>query len=662
MGVSPYSTGGGGTVLEHRYGAVILSHLLAGTPVPALGDHITPQWVRFQARDASPVDDILVCGAAPNDARCYLSIGVRRKPKLTVGEEDSVKLITTYVSVVVHRWPMLQSGRWRLALAVVPSCTPALQLKPLATLAAAAGNEGDFRHGVEREGNPRVRHRLRQVDDLVRAALDAGIGSGGILAAELTWRLLSKLSLVELRLEEADLSDRTAAVERLQKTVTPGRTPAEADQLFTKLCDLVGTYAPSGARVTLSRLQADLHGFSFFHDRPPLPPSGSTTPRTSPGHVRVQRSPSKRGIVELWSQRAVSPDAGQPWVCEDTVVVTDRYLMYAFEASTGEPLWREGSAYASPPILGDGAVFLPDRKRFVLTRSLRTGRIKRPELRVRMREGLALFDRGTLYAPDPDGRFQAIDTFSRTVLWTVTLGLAVMAPHVQAATVYLVTTSTDRQLAGQIHAVDTESGKALWPKAPVMPQIRHWSFGSHALYVIHGSEGSAQLTALSIADGTPLWRFDLAAPATAAPKESGDTLVIADRCGTVYGLGVADGVPRWQRTTGQKITTAPVLWNDRAFIGTWDRNLLMCLEARTGEVEWRARAAGAFATQPFIVGDAIYAAHRAGALLGWDAMSGKKTHQVDDLLWEPDTQGTPAIHGQILYVTTRRGLRALALP
>ena len=49
---APYSTGGGGTVLEHRFGALMQSHLLTSRPVPALGDHITP-W--DEARQGAPL-------------------------------------------------------------------------------------------------------------------------------------------------------------------------------------------------------------------------------------------------------------------------------------------------------------------------------------------------------------------------------------------------------------------------------------------------------------------------------------------------------------------------------------------------------------------------------------------------------------------------------
>jgi hypothetical protein len=42
QGSTPYSTGGGGTVLEHVYGATLLADLLTGDPVPMLGDDAVP--------------------------------------------------------------------------------------------------------------------------------------------------------------------------------------------------------------------------------------------------------------------------------------------------------------------------------------------------------------------------------------------------------------------------------------------------------------------------------------------------------------------------------------------------------------------------------------------------------------------------------------------
>jgi hypothetical protein len=368
-GPTTYSTGGGGTVLEHRFGAVVLSHVLARTPMPALGDHVTAQWVRFQARGVSPVDDILVAGTAPNGAPRHLAIGVRRTPKLTAGDPDSVKLIASYLDTVAQQWSQLSSGRARLALAVVPSCRPALELKALADV--AGDSEPEFRRRMQDQGRPNqtLRRRLDKLDDLVRAACDT-IDHAGIPATELTWRLLSRLSLIELRLEGADVSDRSMAVE-----------------LFSRLSELVGTYAPSGARVTLDRLHADLHGLPFFTSRRhTIPP----TPATPARPVRPSRAKPSPEAVEAWSRPMPSAEARQPLVCEDTVVVQDRYRLLAFDAHSGEALWNHGTAFPGAPVLGDASVYLPaGPSATVLVRDLRSGRTRRPELTIRMRDGLA---------------------------------------------------------------------------------------------------------------------------------------------------------------------------------------------------------------------------------------------------------------------------------
>src|SRR5260370_9348667 len=88
MGASPYATGGGGTVLEHRYGAILLACLLIGGPMTELGDDTTPVVVRFQASSVSSVDDLLVVGRTPDggerrgwDGRAWDTPAVPHQPR-----------------------------------------------------------------------------------------------------------------------------------------------------------------------------------------------------------------------------------------------------------------------------------------------------------------------------------------------------------------------------------------------------------------------------------------------------------------------------------------------------------------------------------------------------------------------------------------------------
>lgn len=193
-------------------------------------------------------------GTAPNKTEVVLSIGVRRKPKLVPSEADSVKLIADFLHVACTRRALVDSGRWKLALAVVPSCVPAQQLKALAEMASASGSWTEFQDRLRRPGSLQaaVRNRLTQLEAIVASL----IPEWSAQAARETWRLLSVLRLTEMRLEGADCTDRTYSVERL-RDVTPQRSNDAAHALFAHLAEQVGAYAPGGAVVDLSRLHAE---------------------------------------------------------------------------------------------------------------------------------------------------------------------------------------------------------------------------------------------------------------------------------------------------------------------------------------------------------------------------------------------------------------------
>jgi len=258
---SPYATGGGGTVLEHRYGAILLTHLLTGDPVPMLGADATPVSVRFQASPFSPVDDLLVLGQTPDGGRRQVSVGVRRAPSFVASDTPAVALLTSYLRVVAAYWEEVRTGRWRLGLAVVSPNPAVRQVVELAEIARSTPDEAAFRAEVERPGrtNQGTRDRLRHLDALVQSAGAESGAESGVDAGELTWRWLSAVYLAELRLEGPDDTDRTTAVSRLRSATREG-TAAAADALFSRLAELTGRYAPAGAEVTESVLRRDLSG------------------------------------------------------------------------------------------------------------------------------------------------------------------------------------------------------------------------------------------------------------------------------------------------------------------------------------------------------------------------------------------------------------------
>ncbi|MEU9105756.1 hypothetical protein AB0D54_15530 [Streptomyces xanthophaeus] len=271
---SPYATGGGGTVLEHDFGAVLLAHLLLGDPVPALGDDVTPVSVRFQDSSFSPVDDLIIGGDTANGTQRRLSIGVRRAPAFTTSDESTADLLVSYLRIVTEHWGEASAGRWRLALAVASPSPAVRQVHELAVIAHGQPGEESFRAVMKQPGRTTeaVRKRLTHLDALIAQAATSSKVSTERPAAELTWRVLHVLWLWQLRLEGADESDRTAAVARL-RNVVPDASLEGSTTLFEALGRLSRSYAPTAATVTESMLRRQLSGAAVVDRSPSYAPA-----------------------------------------------------------------------------------------------------------------------------------------------------------------------------------------------------------------------------------------------------------------------------------------------------------------------------------------------------------------------------------------------------
>ena len=313
---APYATGGGGVVLEHRYGATLLASLLTGDPLPELGDDAVPTEIRFQAAAVSAVDDLLVTGKTQDGGQRRASIGVRRAPMLTSGDAASARLLGSYLAVVAEHREEVMAGRWRLALGVASPNPAVRQAGELATIARATTSEYSFRAEVARPGrtNQGVRDRLRHLDTLVPAGLlDAGIDADTADARDLTWRMLAALQLRELRLEGADESDRTMTVRQLRRVTREG-TVAAADGLFMRLAELAGRYASAGAQVTAETLHRDLSGIPLAAPSGPHPISADSDARHGAATVSTADEDSQLRAEFMERLYEEFPDAPSTWI------------------------------------------------------------------------------------------------------------------------------------------------------------------------------------------------------------------------------------------------------------------------------------------------------------------------------------------------------------
>jgi predicted DNA binding CopG/RHH family protein/uncharacterized DUF497 family protein len=100
---SPYATGGGGVTFEHRVAARYLALMLTGNTSPELIDGRVITSIAFQQAPDSPVDDLVLHASRPGEQTPSLKIavGVRRSPKLVPSDEDTQKLLGSYVEALL---------------------------------------------------------------------------------------------------------------------------------------------------------------------------------------------------------------------------------------------------------------------------------------------------------------------------------------------------------------------------------------------------------------------------------------------------------------------------------------------------------------------------------------------------------------------------------
>ncbi|MGW4162238.1 outer membrane protein assembly factor BamB family protein [Streptomyces sp. NPDC004788] len=672
----PYATGGGGTVLEHRVGALMLSHLLTGMPVPALGDHITPTHVRFQGNDISRVDDILVRGRSAVGTEHVLFVGVRRQPRLVSSEAKSVQLVGAFLDVVVRDWPLLRSGRRQLALAVVSACQPAHQLGELAVVAAAAASPAEFRRRMAEGGyaTRAMRGRLVQLDALVAAALGGEWSEGtGLRPVELTWRLLSRLSVMELRLEGADLSDRTTAVGHL-RPLTPLGLAWQADALFSRLVELVGVFAPSGSELDLPTLTAYLDGLSCF-----VPPagrataSGAATVPGAPKRVSALKPRKRAGVrsqqdTVLWSRSAVSNRAVQPVLAGELLVVRDGYWLLGFDRATGNPTRPLQTAYSDRPVTAAGKVFVTDRARQIVPVDLRAERRRsgRP-LPARMSGGAAVVERGTLFAAASDAYVHAIDLASQVLLWKLPVsGVPAAAPRVHAGKVFLQTGSGgcvgDAPGDSSLWVFGTD-GILQWVHAERDGDVLCWPASDERVYLVSRDRrpGIHRVTTLDLNSGQVHWQHAFDSVLVGKPVLAGGLLYLTTADACVIALDARTGQERWRTGGGASAAAAAHVTDAVVYLGLQQPGCLVALDAATGAELLRRRTSGSFTSRLFSAHGVVYGGHRGGVLHGWDTRSHREVWRAE-VMWDEARQGAPLIVDDRAYVTGSNGkLHALSL-
>jgi hypothetical protein len=213
----------------------------------------------------SPVDDVIVQGTAPGGDR-MLRVASRRHPTIGKSDSSTVKLFADLLQVVLRSPESLATGRTRLGLAFSAPFGPASELSVLTDVARRQPDRQSFEQAInaERAYTADVRARLKNVADLVEAALANSSEQNGGRVPDLTWQLLKGLFVIPLQFEGDVAPGRTSLVARLQ-TVTG--SAASAEDLRLRLVEIASQGAIRAGVITRAMLRAELRPFGLWMQR-----------------------------------------------------------------------------------------------------------------------------------------------------------------------------------------------------------------------------------------------------------------------------------------------------------------------------------------------------------------------------------------------------------
>jgi outer membrane protein assembly factor BamB len=266
-------------------------------------------------------------------------------------------------------------------------------------------------------------------------------------------------------------------------------------------------------------------------------------------------------------------------------------------------------------------------------------------------ESTAAIVGSTVYVASLDGNLFALDLETGARKWTYASGEAIKSsPAVHDGVVYF------GDEGGILHAVDAASGSRRWTFAAEGGII---SSPNHAAgRLLFGSYDNS-LYGLDLKDGTLAWRLETEGYVHATPAiwkgDDGEPLAVSAGCdGALRLVRVKDGGEVRKIDLGAYVASSPAISGDRAFLGSFD-NEVLGVDLRKGTIVWT------YAPQdrefPFYASPAV-----AGGMViigGRD----KRVHALragtGELIWSYATRGridaSPVVQGDRIFVASTSG-------
>jgi outer membrane protein assembly factor BamB len=308
------------------------------------------------------------------------------------------------------------------------------------------------------------------------------------------------------------------------------------------------------------------------------------------------------------------------------------------------------TAVVGPPVFDGAAAYFPVEGTQIIAYDLSEGALRWKAPGRPLSPPVA--GNGLVFVAQTDG-IVALTTDQGSVAWTLQSPGKLAAPLVWDHGWLVAATETT------LLVFRASDGKLLWSRDTGAPARSTPALAGEAVYL---ALQDGRVAAFRITDGTLLWERRLGAAANVI-RALEDRLLVGSSDNYLYCFDAMDGETRWRWRTGADVVSMPIIDEHRVYFVSLD-NVLRALNLSNGVQQWKRALPFRPQWGPIKAADTLIVTGLAGPAHAFFAKDGKPAGDLNigsgvELAARPHAFDSPLALGPII-VTVTRGLSAAA--
>ena len=342
---------------------------------------------------------------------------------------------------------------------------------------------------------------------------------------------------------------------------------------------------------------------------------GAVYARSEDGMLHAVNAVTGEG---LWQQHTSAASVSASPAFADGIVYTGGFALHAFDAASGERLWRyliesreEEMVYlpAYSPAVADGIVYAGSDDGHLYAIDASTKALLWLYDGIQPTEAAPIAAEGAVYVQSETGHLYALDAFTGGLLWRYETGGVYGGPRADGGVVYAAANDgkvygmvTSSPLAAAAPAQEREAGDLLWRYRADRDLLSPPAASNGTLYA---GANDGYLYAIDALTGALAWRYKTGVLVSEPPTAADGAVYSRRTDGMLYAMDARSGELRWEYQAGESAKTSPTVNEGVVFTGS-DDGSVHALDASTGSLIWRYRTEEAVHYPPMASNDAVY--------------------------------------------------------